>query len=419
MKNYCKLLKSSVLFLVAKRNPLVFVYAVYLSRKRKNTKNNNEKQINKRFLKKCQYAKEHTEYYRDYKGEITTKELLVKNFNNIVVKTRFSVAGYTSGTTNSPMKVIRSWWSLIFEEAFILSYWWSFGFKNGDHILIFRGQEIFNQHKKYFVKQPLLNNTIGSSYHISEANLDEYIKEMEASKPVFIQAYPSAITALARLLKQRGWQPSWNVKGIITSSEAWSGFDADLVKEVFCTAIYDVYGHAERQLRAEQCQYGHYHFNALYGKSEFVPTEHGLEVVSTSFYNYTMPLLRYATGDYIDGEINHSGDCKCGSSWPYAQGIKGRSDDYVTLPDGTLVSRLGLAFMKTPDVIEAQIIQNEVTAVTIRVVITASAKVEEVLATLMEELRLRLGEEIQIVFEVTELIPRGKNGKFKSVISTL
>lgn len=419
MKNYCKLLKSSLLFLVAKRNPLVFIYAVYLSRKRKNASVDNEKQINKRYQRKCQYAKKHSTYYHDYKGEITTKALLVKNFNSIVRKTRFSVAGYTSGTTNSPMKVIRSWWSLIFEEAFILSYWWSFGFKNGDHIFIFRGQEIVSQYKKHFIKQPLLNNTIGSSYHISEANLAEYINEMETGKPVFIQAYPSAITALARLLKQQNWKPTWNVKGIITSSEAWSGFDAELVKEVFCTSIYDVYGHAERQLRAEQCQYGHYHFNSLYGKSEFVPTENGLEVVATSFYNYTMPLLRYATGDYIDGEINHLGNCKCGSAWPYAQGIKGRSDDYVTLPDGTLVSRLGLAFMKTPEVIEAQIVQDEISSVKITIVIAGSANKEATLAVLMQELKYRLGDEIQILLEVTDLIPRGKNGKFKSVISKL
>ena len=233
MKKYCKLLKSSLLFLVAKRNPLVFIYAVYLSSKRKNSRDDNERLINKRFLKKCQYAKNNSAYYHDHKEEITTKALLVENFDDIVMKTAFSVAGYTSGTTNSPMKVIRSWWSLIFEEAFILSYWWSFGFKNGDHILILRGQEIFSQHKKIFIKQPLLNNTIGSSYHISEANLASYIKEMETSKPVFIQAYPSSITALARLLKQKNWHPNWNVKGIITSSEAWSGFDADLVKEVF------------------------------------------------------------------------------------------------------------------------------------------------------------------------------------------
>lgn len=419
MKKYCKLLKSSILFLVAKRNPLVFIYALYLSSKRKNSRDDNERLLNKRFLKKCQYAKINSAYYHDYKGDITTKALLVENFDDIVMKTPFYVAGYTSGTTNSPMKVIRSWWSLIFEEAFILSYWWSFGFKNGDHILILRGQEIFSQHKKIFVKQPLLNNTIGSSYHISEANLTSYIHEMESNKPAFIQAYPSAITALARLLKQKNWQPNWKIKGIITSSEAWSGFDADLVKEVFCTAIYDVYGHAERQLRAEQCEYGHYHFNALYGKSEFVPTENGLEVVSTSFYNYTMPLLRYATGDYIDGEINDTGDCKCGSSWPYAQGIKGRSDDCVTLPDGTVVSRLGLAFMKTPEVIEAQIIQDEISSVKIMVVIAGSANKEATLAMLVQELKYRLGDEIKILLEVTDVIPRGKNGKFKSVISNL
>ena len=129
----------------------------------------------------------------------------------------------------------------------------------------------------------------------------------------------------------------------------------------------------------------------MYGKSEFVPTENGLEVVATSFYNYTMPLLRYATGDYIDGEINDTGDCKCGSSWPYALGIKGRSDDYVILKDGRQIGRLDVVFKEIDNLIECQLEQTLLTELVVRYVPMMNANIQKVERAINKGLKERLG----------------------------
>ena len=61
------------------------------------------------------------------------------------------------------------------------------------------------------------------------------------------------------------------------------------------------------------------------------PGETG-EVVATSFYNYAMPFIRYATGDFAE----LGGPCPCGRVLPVLKRILGRRRNRFTLAGGRI-----------------------------------------------------------------------------------
>jgi len=414
-----KLLRSSLLYNFVKRNPLVFFYAYYLRMVRYKAVEWNEKYQENNLNKKLKFSIRKTRYYKSYTEGITKKKDVRNDIESITTGSMFTVSGFTSGTTNAPMELKRSILSIMLEESFILSYWWTFGYKLRDTLFILRGEDIYRDFGEIAVKLPFSSRVIASSYHLSESKIDSYILFLEKYKPAFIQAYPSSVSTLAKLLKVRGWRASWKIKGVITSSESWSKYDRGIVEEIF-GSVHDVYGHAERQVIAEQCSYGNYHFNLLYGKTEFIIHKESaeIEIVGTGFYNYAMPLIRYATGDFLHSPIRYK-KCQCGLSWPHVEEIKGREDDCIITPEGVHVGRLDVVFKKMTNVVEAQLIQNCIESLLVRVILAEEGNENSILQGIERELRFRVGKEIKITFEVVGSIPRGKNGKFKSIVSNI
>ena len=68
------------------------------------------------------------------------------------------------------------------------------------------------------------------------------------------------------------------------------------------------------------------------------PPGHDGTVVVTNLFNRTMPLIRYVLGDHtavVDGDV---GECRCGTGLMSIRTPAGRSEDFITLPDGQRVS---------------------------------------------------------------------------------
>jgi phenylacetate-CoA ligase len=149
----------------------------------------------------------------------------------------------------------------------------------------------------------------------------------------------------------------------------------DEIARGFGCPVIDSYGATEIGYIAFQCPGGSgYHVAAESVLVELLdnddmPVKAGEvgRVVLTSLYNYAMPFLRYAIGDYA---IAAAGPCPCGRTLPRLAGIAGRQRSVFTFADGTQRSPWGFrsAFARLIPARQMQFVQTALDTVEIRYV---------------------------------------------------
>ena len=110
--------------------------------------------------------------------------------------------------------------------------------------------------------------------------------------------------------------------------------------------------------------------------------------------------------------------CPCGRAGDVFLDVDGRNDDFVVTPEGRRIGRLDHIFKGQRGLIEAQIRQSEPGSIDV-LFVAGNRYGPESDQALVREIRLRLGETIDIRLLPVEAIPREANGKFRAVKSTL
>jgi len=140
-----------------------------------------------------------------------------------------------------------------------------------------------------------------------------------------------------------------------------------------------------------------------------------------------MPLIRYRIGDL---GIPTDEKCACGRSWPILKHIQGRIDDYLVLPSGQKIAwcyfnRDILYNKKFKEnvfgISQYQAVQERRDRVILKVVKGRRFNpetLEEIRKGLIEE-STRLGENIDVVIEIVDEIPKGRTGKTARFISKI
>ncbi len=352
--------------------------------------------------------------------DFLTKDQIREHRESLSCKiTKLKIKALTSGTTNQPLTLWRSPSSIIAEQTFVRRHWAQSGYSFRDKVAVIRGEmpcTVNGNEPPFWCQNFFENKLLMSSYHIGIGTGHFYFKALEKFQPKFIQAYPSSIINLAKIAELNCWSPNWEIKGVFTSSETFKKEDQELVARVF-GPVFDHYGHAERAALMQTCSKGNYHLIMDYGFLEFDPVDDGnFEIIATGFTNKLMPLIRYRTGDFVDHLPLHG--CGCGLNTPYLQGIQGRQDDCVQTPDGRSIGRLDVAFKGISGLLEAQIVQNELSSIIVKYVAASNDVSHRVLETaIFNNLRERVGQEIEVILERVDFVPKGANGKFRSVIS--
>jgi phenylacetate-CoA ligase len=98
--------------------------------------------------------------------------------------------------------------------------------------------------------------------------------------------------------------------------------------------------------------------------------------------------------------------------------IDGRQEDYVILPGGARLGRLDHIFKDLVNIQEAQIVQRQPDAMTIRIA-RGRHYTEQDESRLLAETRQRVGQEIKISIEYFEQLERSRSGKLRFVISEI
>lgn len=331
---------------------------------------------------------------------------------------------HTSGTTGKPLilwfdrKAVHQWYAL-FEARWRRWY----GISRKDRWGILGGQlvtPITQQAPPYWVWNIAMHQLYLSSYHLNEENVQYYLKAIRDHQLRYLWGYASALYTLAFFSLQRGLCPL-PMRIVISNAEPLYAHQKEVISKAFQCRVIDTYGLTESVCGASECEHGKLHLWLEAGVTEILqddadfPAERGTigRLVCTGLLNEAMPLIRYETGDRASFSLQK---CACGRAMPVIEQIDGRKDDVIITPDGRRVGRLDPVFKADMPIREAQIIQEALDLIRVKVVPTdgfGNADVEDI----VHRVQQRLGKEVKVMVEPVQEIPRTRAGKFRMVIS--
>ena len=254
-----------------------------------------------------------------------------------------------------------------------------------------------------------------SGNHMSPRYLPFYVDEMNRRRPPWIHGFGSTVTALASFIIESGCALDYPVRWITLGSEQVYPHQIETIERAFGVRPLQLYGMTEAVANISEAPDGKLYVDEDFAAVEFLekPGESSFEVIGTNLSNPAFPLLRYRVGDMAlaDGSRGANGR-------RIVARLEGRSDDYIIRPDGSRLGRLDILFRRMVNIREAQLHQQRIGAVTIRIVRERgySEKDEDALLAVA---RKHIGADTTVALDYVDRIERSPSGKLRHVISEL
>ena len=331
----------------------------------------------------------------------------------------------TSGTTGTPLALWRSRRTLragfALYEARRLR--WN-GVDRHDRWGLLAGQLVTPYARRkppFWVWNRPLRQLYLSSYHLSPEFAPAYVEALGRYKVRYLLGYPSSIDSIARALEPGG-AAHLCLKAVITIAEPLYDHQREAIELVFACPVRETYGATELACGASECTCRRLHLWPDLGVCEVGHGEDGLscqgrgELIATSLLDADMPLIRYRLGDTVTLAARDC-QCPCGRTLPVLDSVEGRSDDILHTREGRPVGRLDPVFKAGLRVREAQIIQESLDLIRVRLVAGEGYSDGDSVA-IRRAVRERMGD-VRVLIEPVAKIPRSRNGKLRAVISKL
>jgi phenylacetate-CoA ligase len=330
---------------------------------------------------------------------------------------------YTSGSTGTPLKIRYS--KRLHQKYFALYELYVRNWAGLDNRIgrgVIGGRRIIQDgvsqgpfyRYNYIEKQVYL-----SAYHISPATVSNYIEGIRKYRVEYLEGYASANYFVARFAEELGLKAP-KLRAVLTSSEKLTAEMRNTINRVYDCETFESYNGVDLCNLISECEHHRLHIIPEAGIVEILdkdgnPTKPGEigEVISTGLLNFDQPLIRYRMGDFV--RLSADQHCPCGRSMVVVDEILGRVEDTVIGADGREMVRFHGIFINIPWIVEAQVIQHEMTRFEIRLV-TSCDPVNEDLELIRRRMQSQLGD-IQLEINRVQQIERSPNGKFKAVIS--
>jgi phenylacetate-CoA ligase len=327
--------------------------------------------------------------------------------------------GRTSGTTGSPLELLRSYDSVLWEQAFWRQHWRWAGWQPGQTQAVVRGDVVVpaaQTEPPFWFDDPIGRQFMVSIRHLSKATVGPIVDALRERGPRLLRAYPSGASTLAALVADAGL--TLHFDAVVTSSEMLLPEQRRLIEDTFSAKVYDHYGMAERVALGIECEHGRLHVHPYYSFVETVDergrvTDDEGYVVGTTFHNLAMPLLRYRVTDRARWG---RGTCACGRSYPHLEWIGGRYGDPLYDREGRSISPTlaCYAFMNVARVAKAQVAQVGVGRLELRVVPMQGFD-EADRENLVRKFMTLVSAGIDVQVNLCEDIAPEPNGKYKFV----
>lgn len=248
----------------------------------------------------------------------------------------------------------------------------------------------------------------------------ELVLKVLKIKPDIIETYPSILKLMARFMKEKNIH-GIALKMIFTEAELLNDADRKEIEAVFGGKLTDLYGIVEFGIVAWECkEHPGYHVNAdivlveAIKDNQQVYGEEG-KMVCTDLTNYTMPFIRYAVGDIV---ILSKEKHDCDNNFPVIKLIQGRSNDFITLPSGKVISPLllGVCLEKIEGIGQYKLVQESKDILNIQIVRGQNFN-EATISELEKALRETLNNNVHININIVDEISREKSGKIRPIVS--
>ncbi len=362
-----------------------------------------------------------------YKIPILTKEIVRENWKQLIsdgYKKKELILIHTSGSTGKALEFYLTREALQFQWA----VWWRFrkrfGINLGEPHCNFTGKIAvpLNQKKPPFWRHNKpLNQYVINMHHIIPQNIKSIVNFLNSKKFKFYSGYPSIIYNLCTLIDEGKLSISSPPEFVFTGAENLLENQRRIMQHVLGCVVTDQYGFAEGCGNASRCEYDLFHEDFEFGilecfeeESSESNTKSG-KIIATGFANYGMPFIRYEVGDvgtFVKGY------CKCGRESQILKYIDGRNEDYVLTPEGRRIRRFGYIFKNTKNVKEAQIIQQKLGEIIIKIVKRENYSLKDE-KQVKSEISKWISPKLEVEFEYLNEIPRDTSGKFRAVVSLL
>ncbi len=327
----------------------------------------------------------------------------------------------TGGTGGEPLNFYIGAGRSAVEYAHLVTSWGRAGYRLGTPMAVIRGRIVpENRSGLRHEYDPLLRHHYYSNFHMTDANMERYLRHIAGLGPCYLHVYPSSVAALARYIRRSGSAPPANIGGIIAESENVYAEQRSMVEETFGCRYLSCYGHSEKLVGGAECEHStDYHIWPTYGFFELLdsngdpvttPGERG-EIVGTGFINTVMPFIRYRTGDFA----TYMGDrCPaCGREQVIIADIRGHNtQEFLIAQDGSAISWTALNMHDDTfaNVRQFQFHQEAPGQATLRVV-PAERFGDRDSTRIQQGMRRKLADRVEVSIELAEVIPLSPMGK--------
>ena len=322
----------------------------------------------------------------------------------------------TSGTSGVPLRISRSFKSIVVEQATID---WVVAQAGHDFarervaILraarvqgVARGDEIRSLSKDERILDLPTND-------LSPETLPAFIRALEAFRPRILYVMPSAIEYMVDLMAKTG--TIFEVPLIFSSSDVLPPGLRSKLQEVFGAKVIDYYGQAERVCAAYSMKHGDYRFLASYGVAELIPREMGWEIAGTGLHNRSQFLVRYLTGDLAQGDLHEADLAAISLGVKPFDRIEGRRGDELVGRDGRMLFAISNIPGTLPEYGRFQFVQDRPNRVTI-LLAGWSEHVKDKPDPVIGRARRMLPEEFEVDVRFVDRLERTAAGKTPFII---
>ena len=252
---------------------------------------------------------------------------------------------------------------------------------------------------------------------------DLVLERMNEFRPDVLHGYGSYLGAFLRWIHTKQFR-FHRPKVVTYGADCMPESDRRLIEQEMGIPAFSFYQSVEALRLAFQCEQrrglhifaDHVAVRVVDHNGHTLPPGVPGEIVISNLTNRATVLLNYRQGDVV----TLGGDaCPCGRSLPTLDGIQGRQDDLVKLPDGSVAHPLSLiaVLQRVPGVVQVQLVQEELRRFHLKTVCAAGADWPAMSDQLEAAMRSALGADIRLRVERCDAISPGPSGKVRAVVS--
>jgi len=297
------------------------------------------------------YATKTFDFYRNLYGEygilgnelksldelntypVITKEMIRKHVDTFSGAMQFN----TGGTSGEPFSFFLDKNAFAREWAHMHYIWSLKGYDKTDINISLRGKNLGN---KNIVYNPVHNVFLINTYKNVAGFRDELLKLFSEHTVKYVHGYPSAIYEFFKELEvilddEEKKLITKNIVSCLFGSEFPVSYMVEYLNSQWNLDYISWYGHGEMAIMAyDKEKKNQYKPMMTYGYAEVVDGK----LIGTSYNNFDMPLIRYDTGDRVEGKKNENGILESFSI------REGREGDFIVDKSGKKIPLTALVF---------------------------------------------------------------------------